>query len=92
MMSRSPWLRAGTNYLPRIRDYPGARMLRVGIEKKFASDLFHHPHHLPSTMEPTPKALAVQTQDAVDASPACYQLEPQDGELVDNPASSYVRL
>ena len=43
-------------------------------------------------MEPTPKALAVETQEAVDASPAYHQPEPEDGELVDNPASSHVRL
>ena len=38
------------------------------------------------------KALAVETQIAVDAPPAYHQLEPQDGELVDNPANSHVGL
>lgn len=38
------------------------------------------------------EALAVEIQKAVEALPASHQLDPQDGELVNNPGDGYARL
>ncbi len=38
------------------------------------------------------EALAAEIQKGVDSLPASQQLNPQDGELVNNPSDGYVRL
>ncbi len=37
-------------------------------------------------------ALAAEVQRAIDVLPASHRIEPQDGELVDNPRDGYIRL
>ena len=37
-------------------------------------------------------ALAAEIQRAIKVLPASHQIEPQDGELVDNPSDGYIRL
>ena len=37
-------------------------------------------------------ALAAEIQTAIEVLPASHRIEPQDGELVDNPRDGYIRL
>ena len=37
-------------------------------------------------------ALAAEIQRAIEVLPASHQIEPQDGELVDDPSDGYIRL
>ena len=50
----------------------------------------------PSTMELNPRSMteevATDIQRAINALPPAHQVEPQDGELVDNPRDGYIRL
>ena len=47
-------------------------------------------------MEPNARSiteeLATDIQRAINALPPAHQVEPQDGELVDNPRDGYIRL
>lgn len=47
-------------------------------------------------MEPNARSiteeLATDIQRAINALPPAYQVEPKDGELVDNPRNGYIRL